>query len=279
MDLSKISFVSCLFLGLMVLELAIACNFEQTAPVVLNKRSISYVPICLIFNDRRLLFTEVKFDVLTRIVVQGSFQAVTAPQACETNNFWFPQQCNWGPNGLYPGSGLGSGAPTNFYANVLGVPSIYKKRYASVSGTSNVNAVFPIVTLVIQVDGGKVVKVYWDDDCYFNENGAIGTSTFSMLNCRSNSFDLLSNNVTQIRALNPGGITTSSNGFDSSLLAQSCRKGLANQDLPNGFCDLGIYVVWQGTSADGQQLSSANQRFKRFRQYAMSNQYLTVRSC
>jgi len=57
-----------------------------------------------------------------------------------------------------------------------------------------------------------------------------------------------------------------------------CKKGLnpGQEVLPAGFCDLGIYVVWTGTSADGQQLASAGQRFKRFRAYAMANQYLTM---
>jgi hypothetical protein len=254
-----------------------ACQFENTPPLALNKKSVTYVPICFIINDRSLIYTEVKFDVLTRVIFQNSFAQVTAPNACASNTFWFPQGCTWSQAGLYAGPGLGSGAPTNYYAKVLGLPSIYKKRYAGLSSTG-VSSVFPIVTLVIEVDGGKVKKVYWDDDCYFNEGGSVAPTALINMNCRLNAYDLMSNNVTSTRFLNPTGPLTSPIGFDTALSVSSCKTNPGAQPLPAGFCDLGIYVVWTGTSADGQQLASAGQRFKRFRDYAMSNQYYTVSS-
>jgi len=226
-------------------------------------------------NDASLLYTEVKFDVLTRVVLHNSFKRVTSPTAC-SDTLFFPNGCP--ANGIYPGSGPGTGAPTNFYVNVMGRPAIYKKRYAQLSSSqaSTVSSVFPIVTLVVQVDGGKVTKVYWDDNCYFNEGKAAATTSFNMLNCRPNAYDLLSNNQSSPQALNPSGTAPPFTGYDCSLTAPACRTGLANQALPGGFCDLGIYIVWTGTSADGQQLTSAGQRFKRFRTYAMNNQYLTM---
>lgn len=257
-------------------SLVFGCTYESSPAISLNKKSITYVPICIILNDQSLFYAEVKFDILTRIVLQGSFNAVSAANACGSNPLWFPNGCNFVPQGgisMYPGSGLGAGAPTNFYANVLGFPAIYRKRYAYIGGNQQtVQSVFPIVTLVIQVNGGNVEKVYWDDDCYFNEGKTSTTSSYTMLSCRPNAFGLLTNNAT--RAFGPSA--PANTGFDSSLTVQACKTGLANQALPEGFCDLGIYVVWTGTSADGQQLGSAGQRFRRFRDYAMSNQYLTV---
>jgi len=38
-------------------------------------------------------------------------------------------------------------------------------------------------------------------------------------------------------------------------------------------CDLKIFVVWQGTDANGQYLKSVNKRFSRFRQFSVSTAY------
>jgi len=163
--------------------LAVACFFEGGPTVSLNKKSISYVPICLILNDKTMFVTQVKFDVLTRVVIQDSFAQVTLPNACSTNSVWFSNGCGWDAAGTF-GPGIGKGAPTNFYASVQGVNSLYRKRYVGLSGTT-VNSVFPIVTLVIQVDGGTVKSVYWDDDCYFNEGKTQNPSGFSMFSASS----------------------------------------------------------------------------------------------
>ena len=268
-----------MFIVVCVSRVTHACIYQNGPTVVLNKKSVTYVPICIIVGDKNLLVTQVKFDVLTRVVMKNSFAQVTAPDACANNKLWFGSEgCAWDASGTY-GLGPGKGAPTNFYANVMGVPSMYRKRYAYISG-QNISAVFPIVTLVIQVDGGVVKQVFWDDDCYFNEGGEPIPSTYTMLNCRFNAYDLATNsgNGTFQRFLNPSGTTVSTIGYDCSLTVNACRSGLSPDQkvLPAGFCDLAIYVVWTGTSADGQQLASAGQRFRRFRAYAMANQYLTV---
>jgi hypothetical protein len=262
---------------LAVVEVVVqGCTVEGGPIISLNKKSTSYIPICVILNDQTLFATQVKFDVLSRIVIKDSFKQVTTPDACLTTPMWFSRGCDWDAAGSY-GLGIGYGAPTNFYVSVGGVSSLYRKRYAYLQGTS-VAAVFPIVTLVIQVDGGKVTSVYWDDDCYFNEGGTQAFSTFNMLTCRFNAYDLSTNggNVTFQRYLNPSRETTL--GFDTSVTKSFCEApaGSNQEQIPPGFCDLGIYVVWVGTSADSQQLTSAGQRFRRFRDYAMPNQYLMM---
>jgi len=284
--------VVCLFL---MMCFASACIFESGPSIVLNKKSVSYVPICIVLNDQTVMVSQVKFDVLTRIVMQGSFSQVTAPNACSSNTRWFSKGCNWNSAGSY-GDGLGNGAPTNFYASVQGISSIYRKRYAYISGTQ-ISAVFPIVTLVIQVNNGKVTQVYWDDDCYFNEGFGASPSQYPMLNCKFNAYDLFTNsgNSTFQTYLNPKGTMSSTIGFDCTVTNPACTTSVfggggsssgetsspsstptQKNALPAGFCDLGIYVVWVGTSADGQQLGSAGKRYKRFRQYAMANQYFTM---
>lgn len=271
---------------------------------VLLKRSPSEVPICMILNDRFLFSTQVRFDTYTRIVLPGSFDAVTATGACSAaNSVWFPLGCGW-RDGTY-GDGVGLGAPTNFYVSVQGKTSSYRKRYAFVSTngppatapTSNpaIIGVFPIVTLVISVQNGVVQEVFWDDNCYFSYSRQAGTTTGAeQMTCALNAYQW-DNKFTNLRnqtynsLLNRNGGTT---GYDTYISNSACRSNnwrdpssigtsttpVTSTPLPEGFCDLGIYVTWVGTSGDGQQLGSASPRYKRFRDYAMLSQYPTV-SC
>jgi hypothetical protein len=273
---------------------------------VLTKRSPSDVPICLVLNDRHMFTTQVQFDVYSRIVLPGSFKAVTTAQACAIpTSVWFPAplSCTWA-DGTY-GEGVGFGAPTNYYVSVQGVSSNYRKRYASVVANprpsaptsqptitaTQVNGVFPIVTLVISVQNGIVKEVYWDDNCYFNYNRKPGTTLgIDSMDCAFNAYQMdnkFSNlrNGTYRGLLNPTGST--STGYDTLISNAACLSNIwrepstsaspaTNQPLPEGFCDLGIYITWVGTSADGQLLASASPRFKRLRDYAMYAQYPTV---
>jgi len=279
-----------------LLDLTEACKVlfnggPETA--LLTKRSPADVPICLILNDRYLFSSQVKFDTYTRLVIKGSFDAVTAPNACAVpDSIWFPAplSCAWN-QGSY-GPGLGLGAPTNFYVSVQGVTSNYRKRYAFLGNTPQVPGVFPLLTIVIQVSNGIVKQVYWDDNCYFNFDRDRGTTSgATSMDCQFNAFDipnLFTNtrNTTYRSFLNPTSKT--STGFDTLLTVDACKTNIwrdpsstsaeppSNVALPPGFCDLGIYVTWVGTSADGQQLGSASPRFKRMRDYAMLAQYPTV---
>ena len=274
----------------------IACKILQNGNgeiASLTKRAPSDVPICIILNDQYMFSSQVRFDVYSRVVLSGSYAAVTATQACsDATSIWFPTPlgCSW-VDGSY-GPGLGRGAPTNYYASVQGVTSNYRKKYASLGTSPAVVGVFPIVTLVISVDNGIVTEVFWDDDCFFNYNRAAGSAGGAgSMDCLFNAVDidnLFTNtrNQTYNRFLNPTSATTT--GYDTLLSTEACTSNIwkdpesqtstaSNEALPNGFCDLGIYVTWVGTSADGQQLGSAGPRFKRFRDYAMLSEYPTVR--
>lgn len=245
-----------------------ACKYTQSGELMntqLNKINPGLVPICLVINDRYQLTAEVIFDSFSRVVVRGSYEEVVINGACVNDNLWFPvTSCS-----AYNGPGIGNGAPTNYYVSVQGVSSSYRKRYAQMdtSAQGRVAAVLPLTTAVVQVDNGVVKSVYWSDGCFFNENRAKATD------CIFNAFDL----TNQIdpeqynQFLNPTGETTL--GYDTSLTPQQCTQ----QGNPPGFCDLGIYIVWTGTSLDGKQLVSANPRFSRFRDsFAMGNQFATM---
>jgi hypothetical protein len=283
----------------MIVVIVQACKVSldgtpQTA--LLTKKSPSTVPICLVLNDQYLYSAQVSFDVFSRVVIVGSFDEVTLTQACSQGvppySYWFPLGCAW-EEGTY-GDGIGKGAPTNFYVSVQGVSSNYRKQYAYLgdsSGTTspNVGAVFPIVTLVISVNNGIVDQVYWDDNCYFNYvNEAGSTLSNSPMACEFNAYEIDNlytfPNGTYQSFLNPTGTTTT--GFDTFVTNAACTTNTWQDPsspspapmaaLPYGFCDLGIYVTWVGTSADGEQLSTANERFKRFRQYSMLSEYPTM---
>lgn len=281
-----------------------ACKVLQNGgPVdaVLTKKSPSEVPICLILNGRYLFSTQVKFDVYSRIVLPGSFEAVRATGACaQPNSIWFPLGCAW-TKGTY-GEGIGLGAPTNYYVSVQGISSSYRKRYAYVSSTgppttaptnaAAVVGVFPITTLVISVRNGVVVEVFWDDNCFFNYNRKPGTSTGAdQMVCSFNAYQIDNaytslTNTTFNSWLNQKG--SQFNGYDTYITNSACLVNnwkdplststtpVTPKSLPSGFCDLGVYITWVGTSADGQQLGSASPRYKRFRQYAMDAEYPTV---
>ena len=247
----------------------------------LSKLRAVQVPICIILNDRSLYSAQVAFDEFSRITLQGSFSEVSTPKACDSNPTWFPLGCPDQPEGTY-GDGLGRGAPTNLYASVQGVASSYRKRYANMDDKGEVLGVFPILTLVVSVSNGNVEEVYWDDNCYFNQDGSVGSSGDSM-SCVPNAYDLQSNigNASFIDFLNPSNSQVSNAGYDTMISPlDACRTNMQNDDstdsLPTGFCDLGIYVAWTGTSADGQRLDSAGRRFRRPRMFGMEAQYPTM---
>lgn len=257
----------------------------STQNTVLSKLRPVNVPLCLVLNDRFLYSAQVPFDEFSRVTIKDSFAEVSASNACGINRRWFPLGCLVESDGTY-GSGLGRGAPTNFYASVQGVNSVYRKRYANLGDTGRVTGVFPILTLVISVRGGVVENLYWDDDCYFNQDGATGAVIGSM-HCKANAYDLDSNigNASYVNLLNPTRTSTTT-GYDTMITPpEACLKNIwqpdikvepSNEPLPVGFCDLGVYVTWTGTSAEGQRLESAGKRFRRPRTYAMAAQYPTM---
>lgn len=246
-----------------------ACRYLQSGQLVntpLEKMTPTMVPICIILNDRSMFSGLVVFDVFSRVVLKGSFLAVVTPGACLTNRLWFPNMCT--PNN---GPGVGNGPPTNYYVSVQGVSSSYRKRYAQMDPDSStgVSAVIPITTLVVSVDNGVVKSVYWSDGCFFSKTRLPG------VDCAFNAYDyeFLLPEQQYAGFLNPDPNAKTSVGYDTLMSPSDCLA----LGQPSGFCDLGVYVVWTGTSADGKQLVSANPRFSRFRNsFAMGDQLPTM---
>jgi hypothetical protein len=280
-----------LFLVILLTPLINACKSAGTGGTLitasLTKKSPVQVPVCLILNDRYMFSTQIEFDDFSRVVLTGSYQAVTTPEACNTNKVWFPQGC---PNdqGTY-GIGIGNGVPTNFFISIQGVSSAYRKRFAFFGSDDPtiVTGVFPILTLVVKVTNGIVNSLTWDDNCYFSpQRKANGADCFFNAYDLNNFFVSGDNSSLYANFLNPS--TGTSIGYDTVITPlQNCltnQQGGTNPPspapatiLPVGFCDLGIYIVWVGTSLDGQQLVSGNPRFKRFRNgYSMDSQYPTM---
>lgn len=75
----------------------------------------------------------------------------------------------------------------------MGQTSTYKKRYASITG-STISLVIPITTAIIQVNNGVVQSTYWDDGCYWcGSSGANQQSAENVEQCVPNAFNLTTN--------------------------------------------------------------------------------------
>jgi hypothetical protein len=242
-----------------------ACYPSGTAAKTVVIGEVTYV--CIFINDRYVGVAKPVADTFTRLVVSGSANA-TFDNACSTFPFWYPLGCVSGlPNAL------GGMPQTNYYVSSLGVGVNYKKIYAVQDGIST-DWVFPVTTAVISVSNGVVQSVFWDDGCYFcpsesaSKDAACPGGQAGCQQCQFNAYNLTTNDLANVNATDP------QTGSDCAVVTSSCTTAPKGQStaLPAGFCDLGVYIVWTGTDANGVSFSSSGQRFRRFRQYGMQTQ-------
>lgn len=135
------------------------------------------------------------------------------------------------------------------------VPRLYKTVTTSGCGVTTIDTI-PIQVVIIGLSSGFVDYIAWDDGCVFcADNGAdcvnygFETSTNSLIadssirSCRSTYSACYSSTTSSTNASTPVNATTATT------------------------CDLKLFIVWTGTDAKGNYLTSVNRRVSRFRQF------------
>ena len=131
----------------------------------------------------------------------------------------------------------------------MGVVSPFRKSFCSAQ------RFFPILTVIISVELGKVTRVDFDDGCYFtNDEVAVTTQQ-----CLPNAF---ANNSTAAVS-----VSLPSYGSDTAITQASCAQESET------FCDLAVYVAWTGRDVDGNYFTSAGRRFSVLSDYALQTQF------
>lgn len=133
----------------------------------------------------------------------------------------------------------------------------------------------PLYTVIIGLDRGKVSYIAWDDGCFFctasgpdcvptavNVNGTDTTvvSDSSLTGCR--------------QSLDSAYSPPQDNCYPAATIPSNATSGNAtvstNVTTP---CDLKVFVTWTGTDSNGKFLTSAGQRFSRYRSFGVANLY------
>jgi len=104
---------------------------------------------------------------------------------------------------------------------------------------------FPYMTIIIDLQDGKVENLVWDDGCHFCSSNRCIPAT--------RDFD--------------GNVVTEDFLDDCYLADEDCITGTTVSEA----CTLTVYVVFAGTDSNGIAMESANLRFSRFREGALSD--------
>jgi hypothetical protein len=133
----------------------------------------------------------------------------------------------------------------------------------------------PLYTVIIGMDRGKVSYIAWDDGCFFctasgpdcvdtavnvngTETGVVSDS--SLMGCRQT----LDSSYSPPQDNCYPAATIPSNSSDGNSTVST------NVTTP---CDLKVFVTWTGTDSNGKFLTSAGQRFSRYRSFGVANLY------
>lgn len=131
---------------------------------------------------------------------------------------------------------------TVFSASGKGISFLRHWYEKDVNNTAD-GKVFPHLTAIIDVKNGDVKGITWDNACIFCKSSL----------CIENTYDFNGNSaVVEGRGAETRGCY---------LTYQQCEvihAGGGNE------CDLTIFVVWTGSDADGNVMSSSNSRFSAF---------------
>jgi hypothetical protein len=104
--------------------------------------------------------------------------------------------------------------------------------------------IYPYMTAIIDVSGGTVKGITWDDACVFCDDNK----------CEENTVDYNGKEATQSSSGQPTkGCYISQSDCDTKTIEKSGTD-----------CDLLVYVVWTGTDSDGKTFQSAANRFSTF---------------
>lgn len=179
-----------------------------------------------------------------------------------------------------PGNITNATAPLTVYtvleAAVLDVasplPRVYKQITYRPDGQGGAVAditTLPVYTMIVSMADGVVTDIGWDDGCFFcAENGddcvksALNATTSTLIDsdtfvgCRSTA-------DTCYPPARPLPNATAGDGGNST----------GNATLTLSPCDLKVFVTWTGTDKNGQYLTSAGQRFSRYRAFGIATMY------
>lgn len=120
--------------------------------------------------------------------------------------------------------------------------------------------VFPFLTAIIDVDGGIVKGIAWDNACVF----------CSKDRCLENTYDfdgnLQSEEVLQGQSKGCYLDETECNALQLAKSDTCDKKGECKEEgcTCDSDCDIRIYVVWTGTDVDGNVFQSSSSRFSAF---------------
>jgi hypothetical protein len=103
--------------------------------------------------------------------------------------------------------------------------------------------IYPYLTAIIDVKGGEVIGITWDDACVF-----CGSDK-----CEENTVDFNGVEATQKSSGQPTK--------GCYITEEDCNVADAKNVTS---CDLLVYVVWTGTDSDGKTFQSAANRFSNF---------------
>jgi hypothetical protein len=119
------------------------------------------------------------------------------------------------------------------------------RRYRGKSSAGE-HVTFPYMTAIINVDEGDVTSITWDTGCVFCNPSE----------CVDNEFNF-------------DGTATSSPSQACQLPDSDCLAATGDAVATN--CPLQLYVVWTGTDADGQYLTSSEMRFSSYKSYSVGS--------
>lgn len=100
------------------------------------------------------------------------------------------------------------------------------------------------MTAIVTVDIGDITGITWDEGCTFCTDAT----------CAPNTYDFAGE-------LYPAGPKA------CYLDDTECANGASVSEV----CPLSVYVVWTGTDADGDYLTSSEMRFSNFKGYSLTN--------
>lgn len=103
--------------------------------------------------------------------------------------------------------------------------------------------IYPFLTAVVDVEGGVVQGLAWDDACVF----------CSKSRCLENMYNFDGKLASEL------GVSSPSKGC--YFTEEECNKIQAEGGTD---CDITLYAVWTGTDADGKSFQSSGNRFSAF---------------
>ncbi|CAD8079546.1 unnamed protein product [Paramecium sonneborni] len=107
----------------------------------------------------------------------------------------------------------------------------------------NSTNVYPIYSLVINMQDGNVTDLIWDNGCW---DSSMECSDYNVTNSKGEIFS------------------------DSNNYYKECTKEVD--------CDAKFYISFIGTDASGNYMESAGKRISRFRQYAISDMFSSAKN-